>query len=220
MAHVTFPASADDFLISVESAEKVVVVAPAAALKDGSAWAVLAGGAPALAAVLASPATVAMAEDASASVEGSSIATYVDGPSKLRQLVFVPLPDSASRLYSKTHSMAMSGGLVDAGLADGSNAAVLVVLPTDNAVEPAGRAIARACPIFNRKSSAAAATPSIVVGFVGSDAKLLEGPAVSVVAPVAFNAVRLSARLAETPTEQMNTDTVEVSLHCTNPMVF
>ena len=121
MAHVTF-ASADIFLASAQNAETVMVVAPAAALKEGSAWAVLAAGAPALAPVLASPATAAMADDARASVDGSSIATYVGGPGKLRQLVFVPLPDSASRLYSETHSMAMSGGLVDAGLADATNA--------------------------------------------------------------------------------------------------
>ena len=219
MSQVTFAASADDFLASVDSADTVVVVAPAATLKDGSAWAVLAAGAPALEPVLASPATAAMAEDASPSVEGSSIATYVSGPGKLGQLVFVPLPDSASRLYSKTHSMAMSGGLVDAGLRDLNNATVLIVLPADDDVEPAARAVARACPIFNRKSSAPAKTSSIVVGFVGADAKLLEGPTVSVVAPVAFNAVRLTARLAETPTQQMNTDDVEVSPQWTNAMV-
>ena len=207
MATVTFAASAADFRASVDVAEVIVVVAPAAALKDGSAFAALADCEP-CAAVLASQATLAMAQDASPSVGGSSIATYVASGGKLGQLVLVALPDSASRLYSPTQSMAMSGGLVDAGLGD-DNATVLVVLPAGDAVEPAACAIARACPLFTRKSSAAESPASVVVGFVGADAQLLEGPAVSLVAPAAFEAVRLTARLAETPTEQMNTDTVE-----------
>jgi hypothetical protein len=212
MARVTFAASAEEFSASVESAETIVVVAPAAALKDGSAWAVLTA-VPALAPVLASPATAAMAEDISPSVEGSSTATYIDRAGSVGRLVFVALPDSASRLYSDTHSMAISGGLVDAGLGD-VNTAVLAVLAADIAVEPAARAIARACPTFHRKSSPAASS-SVVVGFVVSadTTKLLDGPSVSVVAPIALNAVRLTARLAETPAEQMNTDGVEVSDH-------
>ena len=215
MAQVAFAASASEFFASAETAETIVVVAPAASLKNGSAWAELARGAPGLAPILTSPAAMALAGDVTASVEGSSIATYVSAAGKLAQLVFVPLPDSASRLYSNTHSMAMSGGLVSAGLTD-TDATVLVVLPELRALEPAACAIARACPIFNRKSSGAA-KPNIVVGFLaGPDSKLLGGPMVNVVAPTAFNAVRLTARLAETPTDQMNTDIVEVRLQFTD----
>ena len=203
MASVTFATSAADLLASVDAAEVLVVVAPAASLKDGSAWSALAGSA--AAAVLASPVTLVMAQDASPSITGSSISTYVSGSCKLGRLVFVALPDSASRLYSDTHSMAISGGLCDAGLT--ADTTVLVVLPTGNAVEPAACAIARATPLFTRKTSAAPSA-NVVVGLVGADG-LLTGPSVSLVAPAAFNAVRMAARLAETPTEQMNTDAVE-----------
>ena len=208
MANVTFATSAADLLASVDDADVLVIVAPAASLKDGSAWSALAGSE--ACAALASPATQAMAQDASPSVGGSSIATYISGSGKLGQLVFVALPDSASRLYSSTHSMAMSGGLVDAGLGD-ADATVLVVLPAGDAVEPAACAIARACPLFTRKTSPAS-TANVVVGLVGADGEVLTGPAVSLVAPVAFKAVRLTARLAETPTEQMNTDAVEAEV--------
>ena len=231
MVAVTFAAAQSDFLDSVADAETLIVVAPASTLRDHSAWSLLAQ-CDACADVLASPATAAMAQDASGSIGGSSVGTYVSAAGgKLTRLVFVPLLDEASRLYSPTQSMAISGGLGDEGLGE-TTTSVLVVLRSEasdwgeligpvrggepsapwasHAVGPAACAIARACPLYSRKTSAAAANP-VTVGFVAADApgQLLEGPAVSLVAPTAFDAVRLTARLAETPTEQMNCDAVE-----------
>ena len=84
---MSFAASQLEFLASVDDAAALIIVAPASALADGSAMALLLG-CEACGAALASPAVAAMAADASpGSVAGSSVSTYIGAGGKLRKLV-------------------------------------------------------------------------------------------------------------------------------------
>eukprot|EP01046_Picozoa_sp_COSAG06_P028045 COSAG06_NODE_2505_length_6750_cov_3.393926_7_plen_416_part_00 len=227
MAAVTFAPSEAAFTAQLERSSELIVVAPCATLRDGSALQLLrASAASAVAQALAGDVTEAMAADASATsaVSGSSISSYVSTRGELSRLTFVPLPDSASRHYSPTQSMAISGGLVAAGIGGVATSTVLVVLPSADfhghltvreaafAVSPAASAIGRACPVYSRKTTSSSATPnSVVVGFVSAGApnELMLNAATLAIARETFDAVRLTARLAETPAEQMNCDAVE-----------
>eukprot|EP01052_Picozoa_sp_SAG31_P037210 SAG31_NODE_4769_length_2967_cov_1.661437_3_plen_174_part_00 len=109
-------------------------------------------------------------------------------------------------------------GLVDAGLGSAATTTVVILVrPSDvhghhPAIVPAACAVARACPIFSAKAQdPSSPARHVVVGFVGTEAPtcLLCGTQVSLVAPAAFDAVRLTARLAETPAEQMSCAQVE-----------
>ena len=227
MAAVTFAPSEAAFTAQLERSSELIVVAPCAMLRDGSALQLLrASAASAVAQTLAGDVAEAMAADASATsaVSGSSISSYVSTRGELSRLTFVPLPDSASRHYSPTQSMAISGGLVAAGIGGVATSTVLVVLPSADfrghltvreaafAVSPAASAIGRACPVYSRKTTSGSATPnSVVVGFVsaGAPTELMLNAATLAIARETFDAVRLTARLAETPAEQMNCDAVE-----------
>jgi hypothetical protein len=213
MAFIAFAESKADFVNSLQISEELIVVAPAATLRDGSALRLLTASSALAAQALGSAGpAAAMAADASADISGSSISSYISTTGRLARLTFVPLLDSASRHYSPTQSMAISGGLASAGIG-GSDTTVLVVLRSECedfsghiavreqpfAIGPAASAIGRACPVYSRKS-AASAPNAVVVGFVSADApdELLLGVPSAVVAPEIFEAVRLTARLAET----------------------
>jgi hypothetical protein len=214
MATFTFATSPDGFWDAARAAQTLYVVAPAAALTDGSAFA------PGLFAHAAAvyPAAVltvaaALAETAGGgSVNGSAVSSVVvvEG-CPLKKLVLVPLPDRSSRLYSPTQSMAISGGLHAAGLGGtGGVEAVLVFVGDEAGIGPAACGIGRGCPLFSKKTKgeAGASHGQVTIGFAAAGA-LLAGPYVATVAPLAFDAVRSTARIAETPCEEMNCDGVE-----------
>ena len=124
------------------------------------------------------------------------------------------LPEDASRLYSPTHTMALTGGLVAGGLGGVEGAAlVLVLLADETHLVPSAAGVGRACPLYSRKTAAAAATAAatavVVFATAAAPTVLLGGAAVSAAAPTAASSVQLAARIAETPCEDMNCADVE-----------
>ena len=67
-----------------------------------------------------------------AQVTGSAVSSFVGG----KQLALVLLPDSASRYYSPTHSLAISGGLTSAAIMSSKSAAVLILLKSSDHLLP------------------------------------------------------------------------------------
>ena len=213
MASVAFAATAAEFAVSLERSKEIVVVAPSQNFIDGSALQLLRAGGGAVAEALGRAVAAAMAADcASAEVSGSCVSSLVaTAPGgEVLTLTFVPLPDSASRHYSPTQSMAISGGLASAGVG-GADTTVLIVLRSERddfgdhiavrgpayAVGPAASAIGRACPVYSRKTSGSGTPSTVTFGFISTDmpGELLLGPLATVVAHQIVNAVRLTARL-------------------------
>ena len=208
MAALSFSASAAEFLQSASSASALYVVAPKAALADGSAFALLAGSAlPVAAAFGEGGVGAALAASAGASVNGSMTSSTVVGfGSALQTLGVVALPDESSRYYSPTQSMAVTGGLKGVGGGDGT-AAVLVVLADAEYALPAVRGVARALPRYSRKTGGGTSR-EVAVGVctVAAPAAVLPPPATWALAAAA---VRNTARINDTPTADMNTAEVE-----------
>ena len=122
------------------------------------------------------------------------------------------LPDRASRSFSPTHSLAVTAGLLDAGLAATGGSGSAVVLATLASAEHAAATacgVARALPLFSRKAEASSGrltACTVALTTVASPLELL-APSVSVTAAV--DAVRNAARLADTPCDELNTEQFE-----------
>lgn len=224
MASISVLKNTDAFAAAVAASPAIYIVAPAANLRDGSAFRLL----PDLGGTALLETAAAMAESASSSADvgGTAVSSFVVGAGSLSRVHLVPLPDESSRMYSPTQSMAITGGLVEAGLGDSGDATVLVVLRSESdkdwashgpvrggaadapwakhALGPAACGVARALPLFSRKTSAAVPA-KISLGFVAAEQSsvLLGGPSVDKYVPIAIDAVRNTARVCETPCEDL-----------------
>ena len=174
----------------------VVVVAPASALQDGSAF-----GLPTLRELVGPgglQTLLAMgAQAGGGSVGGSTSSSLLPGDGPATKAMLVPLPEEASRSYSPTHAMAIAGGLSSA-LGGGGKALVLVLLGDRSHLMAAAAAIGRACPLYSRKTSGASGGEAVVAFATAAAPKeVLEGPGVAAVAPLGAAAVQLAARLVD-----------------------
>lgn len=206
-ATLSFAPDSDAWLEAAAEASAVYVVAPKSALQDGTAFTLLSNSALPLAAEFADGAiATVLAASASASINGSMTSSTVVGPGQLDTLGFVALPDECSRYYSPTHSMAVTGGLKGIGVGTGS-AVVLMMLAESQYALPAVWGIARACPIYTRKTGATSGREVIVGVFTAVEPTKMLSPLASW--PLAAEAVRNTARINDTPTADMNTAEVE-----------
>jgi hypothetical protein len=192
---------------AIAAAGTLVLVAPLSALQDATVMGDLMGGWPFEPAL---PVALAMAADAEADVHGASMSSHVTGCSSVTKLVLVALPDRASRSFSPTHSLAVTAGLLDAGLAaTGGSAVVLAALASAEHAAATACGVARALPLFSRKAEASSGrltACTVALTTVASPLELL-APSVSVTA--AIDAVRNAARLADTPCDELNTEQFE-----------
>lgn len=192
-----------EFLEKSEGCKKVYVVAPASSIKDLSAFAALQHDSALLAA-----ATALAAKSGAGSPTGSSSSTLVLGGGGPSEVALVPLPEESSRYYSPTQSMAITAGLASAGVSGGGS--VLILLGDESHLVPSAMAVARACPLYSRKT-----TPSsdaeVVVGFatVAAPTVLLAEAAKLCAAELIVDSIREAAAIAETPAEEASTADVE-----------
>lgn len=194
---------------AIAVASTLVLIAPISALQDAATIGDLVGGWPFEPAL---PIALAMAADAEADVHGEAISSHVLGCGSVKTLVLVPLPDKASRSFSPTHSLAVTAGLLQAGLADtGGTAVVLAALASARHAAAVACGVARALPLFSRKATSSKerlAACTLALSTVAAPLSLLE-PSTGVTAAVA--AVRNAALLTDTPCSELNTEQFEVA---------
>eukprot|EP01043_Picozoa_sp_COSAG02_P038352 COSAG02_NODE_2949_length_7680_cov_4.274238_2_plen_344_part_00 len=158
------------------------------------------------------PIALAMAADAEGDVHGEATSSYVLGCGSVAKLILVPLPDTASRSYSPTHSLAVTGGLLKAGLSDISGTAVvLAALASADHAAATACGVARALPLYSRKtpSTKRLAACAVALSTVVAPLELL-APSIGVSAAVA--AVRNAAWLTDTPCAELNAEQFEAAI--------
>jgi probable aminopeptidase NPEPL1 len=185
----------------------LVVIAPLSALQNATVMGDLMGGWPFEPAL---PIALAMAADAEVDVHGETTSSYVIGCGSVTKIVLVPLPDTASRSYSPTHSLAVTGGLLKAGLSEtAGTAVVLAALASADHAGATACGVARALPLYSRKQTSSTkclAACAVAFSTVVAPLELL-APSIGVSAAVA--AVRNAARLTDTPCAELNAEQFE-----------
>lgn len=135
---------------------------------------------------------------------GGSASTLFMAGGGPHTVVAAVLPEHCSRHNSQVRPHAITDLVGQAASAGPRGAAVIAVLDDAAHAAPAGCAIARAFPLFSRKQGAQAAPTPIRVSYA-TRAGALRAAAPYARSDAAARAVRLAARLVDTPPEELDT---------------
>ena len=157
----------------------------------------------------------ALVDDAKPGDDGATASTtIVNSDGTCSTVVAGVLPEHCSRHNSpvRGHAVSKLAAAAASGAGKPGGAAIISVLESASQAAPAACAIARAFPLFDQKkpSDDAAAEKTVRVSFATADGGPLDASAAAYgPAAKAAAAVRLAARIVDTPPEEMGTIALE-----------
>lgn len=146
----------------------------------------------------ASKTWIAMLDAISPGDAGASASTFVGDDGE--RLIAAVLPDACSRHNTPTRAHAIAKLVGDATPSSGEIAVIVAIEEAAHAIAAAS-AVARALPLFSRKTSEQKARRVRVALLAGDEGKI-DLDRVEIIA----DAVRTAARLVDTPTNELHTD--------------